>query len=584
MARSRISRLVQSVERMPCRVARKGQRPAASAGSSYHAKRAANRRSGQPPGEPERNHGARVGNNSGAAVEAADTVDAAAATELKNNPAGISRITAERGDDNHRSRAGDNSATPKQVSRRSFLSLPLLLSPMLSAPVHAAMQTAPITQVSSTRVWPANEYTRVTFESATVLKFQQFFVKNPERLVLDIENVELGSALKELAAKIGNDDPFIRTVRVGVNRPNVIRVVLDLKTEVKPQVFAVPPAGEFGHRLMLDIYPAKPVDPLLALLNDDVAGFGNGQQMTADVATLPASPNAKPNAALNATPGANSNADVIVSASVPPLTGSLSRDAKAVANDKPYIDSKPRPNAQSAAKKPRPFVVVLDPGHGGEDPGAIGRRGTREKDIVLVIAKKLKDKLHNDPQYRVALTRDADFFVPLNMRVQKARKLRADLFVSVHADAFVTPHANGSSVFALSERGATSTAASWLANKENDADLIGGVNLNVRDTHLARTLLDLSQTAQINDSLKIGKLVLAEMGGINHLHKAYVEQAGFAVLKAPDIPSILIETAFISNPDEERKLRDAAYQDKLADAIADGIRGYFMKNPALARA
>jgi N-acetylmuramoyl-L-alanine amidase len=409
------------------------------------------------------------------------------------------------------------------------------------------------TQVRSIRVWPASEYTRVTFESATVLKYQQFFVKNPERLVIDIENVELGPALRELAAKIGSDDPFIQTIRVGVNRPNVIRIVLDLKTEVKPQVFAVPPAGEFGHRLMLDIYPAKPADPMLALLNDDVAAFGTGNAM-------------------------------------PDTSGKDKPEAVAIApaptkDTKPGGTEKPSPNkSPPAPKKPRPFVVVIDPGHGGEDPGAIGRRGTREKDIVLIIAKKLKDKLHSDPQYRVALTRDADFFVPLNMRVQRARKLRADLFVSVHADAFVTPQANGSSVFALSERGATSTAANWLADKENNADLIGGVNLNVRDTHLARTLLDLSQTAQINDSLKIGRLVLAEMGEINHLHKAQVEQAGFAVLKAPDIPSILIETAFISNPDEERKLRDPAYQDKLAEAIADGIRGYFRKNPALARA
>jgi N-acetylmuramoyl-L-alanine amidase len=416
------------------------------------------------------------------------------------------------------------------------------------------MQAGPAsTQVRSIRVWPASEYTRVTFESATVLKYQQFFVKNPERLVIDIENVELGPPLRELAAKIGSDDPFIQTIRVGVNRPNVIRIVLDLKTEVKPQVFAVPPAGEFGHRLMLDIYPAKPADPMLALLNDDVAAFGNGNGM-------------------------------------PDTSGKDKPEAVAVApaptkDAKPSGTEKPSPNkSPPAPKKPRPFVVVIDPGHGGEDPGAIGRRGTREKDIVLIIAKKLKDKLHSDPQYRVALTRDADFFVPLNMRVQRARKLRADLFVSVHADAFVTPQANGSSVFALSERGATSTAANWLADKENNADLIGGVNLNVRDTHLARTLLDLSQTAQINDSLKIGRLVLAEMGEINHLHKAHVEQAGFAVLKAPDIPSILIETAFISNPEEERKLRDPAYQDKLAEAIADGIRGYFRKNPALARA
>jgi N-acetylmuramoyl-L-alanine amidase len=432
-----------------------------------------------------------------------------------------------------------------------------MFSPLLPTLATAGMQAGPATmQVRSIRVWPASEYTRVTFESATLLKYQQFFVKNPERLVIDIENIELGPALRELAAKVGSDDPYIQSVRVGVNRPNVIRVVLDLKTEVKPQVFAVPPAGEFGYRLMLDIYPAKPADPMLALLNDDVAAFGNG--------------NSAPDV------GSKDKADAAPTA---PAAPAPSKDSKPGSTEKPSVGKAP-----PAAKKARPFVVVIDPGHGGEDPGAIGRRGTREKDIVLIIAKKLKDKLHSDPQYRVALTRDADFFVPLNMRVQRARKLRADLFVSVHADAFVTPQANGSSVFALSERGATSTAANWLADKENNADLIGGVNLNVRDTHLARTLLDLSQTAQINDSLKIGRLVLAEMGEINHLHKAHVEQAGFAVLKAPDIPSILIETAFISNPDEERRLRDPAYQDKLAEAIADGIRAYFRKNPALARA
>jgi len=432
------------------------------------------------------------------------------------------------------------------------LSLPLLLSPLLATPAYAAAK------ISGTRVWPASEYTRVTFESPTALKYTHFFVKEPERLVIDIENVELGPALKELADKIGKDDPFIQAVRVGVNRANVIRVVLDLKVEVKPQVFAVPPAGEFGHRLMLDIYPAKASDPMLALLNEDVAAFGKN----AGSDPGPAEP----------------------AAGVPGTIAKAPEAPAIIANR----DGKPDNAAKTAdgkgRAKPRPFVVVLDPGHGGEDPGAIGRRGTREKDIVLVIARKLKEKLDDDPQYRVALTRDADFFVPLHMRVQRARKLRADLLVSVHADAFVQSAAHGSSVFALSERGATSTAASWLANKENDADLIGGVNLKTRDTHLARTLLDLSQTAQINDSLKVGRMVLAEMGGINRLHKAQVEQAGFAVLKAPDIPSILIETAFISNPDEERKLRDAAYQNKLAEAIADGIRGYFKKNPALARA
>lgn len=380
-----------------------------------------------------------------------------------------------------------------------------------------------------------------------MLKHKYFFVTDPQRLVLDIENVELGSALRTLAQKIGGDDPYIQTIRVGVNRPNVVRVVLDLKTDVRPQVFAVAPAGGFGHRLMLDIYPARPQDdPLLALLNDDAA------------------------AADGVAPRAGTTE---------PPTGGASTAAPSPA--KPSTESR-SPSAKP--RKERPLVVVIDPGHGGEDPGAIGRRGTMEKDIVLKIAKKLKATLADDPRFRVALTRDGDYFVALNDRVARARKLKADLLVSVHADAFVQAQANGSSVFALSERGATSTAAKWLANKENNADLIGGVNLHVRDNVLARTLLDLSQTAQINDSIKLGKLVLAELGGINRLHKAQVEQAGFAVLKAPDVPSILIETAFISNPDEERKLREPKYQDKMAEAIADGIRNYFNKNPALARA
>ncbi len=421
-------------------------------------------------------------------------------------------------------------------------------------------------KVSATRVWPANEYTRVTFESGAAFQFQQFFLKDPERLVIDIENAELTPALTQLAGKIGPDDPYIKSVRVGLNRPRVVRVVLDLKMEVKPQVFAVPPAGEFGHRLMLDIYPAKPVDPMLALLDEDIAAFGKGN------GKIDGKIDEKTPAIKTESPAPTATATGNPITGEPPPTG----NAKDAASSK-------KPEAPYVARGPRAIVVMFDPGHGGEDPGAIGRRGTREKDVVLMMARKLREKLHDDKQFRVGLTRDADFFVPLGQRVARARKLRADLFVSVHADAFIQSQANGSSVFALSESGATSTAAKWLANKENDADLIGGVNLNARDSVLARTLLDLSQTAQINDSLKVGKLVLAELGGINRLHKNYVEQAGFAVLKAPDIPSILIETAFISNPDEEKKLRDDTYRDKMADAIVDGIRGYFKKNPALAR-
>jgi N-acetylmuramoyl-L-alanine amidase len=256
----------------------------------------------------------------------------------------------------------------------------------------------------------------------------------------------------------------------------------------------------------------------------------------------------------------------------------------------PQVAAKGETPAQKpAARAPRPaserlITSAIDPGHGGEDPGARGRAGTLEKNITLSISQKLKERIENEPNMRAVLTRDGDFFIPLHMRVEKARRARADLFVSIHADAFIKPSANGSSVFALSERGATSVAARWLAKQENDADLIGGVNLGIKDPYLKQTLLDLSQTASINDSLKLGKAVLQEMGGINRLHKNYVEQAGFAVLKAPDIPSILIETAFISNPDEERKLRDPAYQNKMADAIFNGIKRYFSKNPPLAPA
>ncbi|MEO8384300.1 MAG: N-acetylmuramoyl-L-alanine amidase [Betaproteobacteria bacterium] len=448
------------------------------------------------------------------------------------------------------------------------------MSPLLARDVFAA------TKVSSTRVWPANEYTRVTFESPTALKVQHFFVKDPERLVIDIENVELGSALKELAAKIGTNDPYIQSARVGINRTNVIRVVLDLRTEVKPQVFAVPPVGEFGHRLMLDIYPARPKDPMLALLNEDIADFGKGNALDSAPIDNPIVSASKPRKDGSDVPPA---AQSKLADSTAPAKEGVSIFAGDSSFDRP---TKPNnaPGIVSGRKQPRPIIVVLDPGHGGEDPGAIGRRGTREKDIVLVIAKLLKGKLHDDSNFRIALTRDADFFVPLEQRVHRARRLHADLFVSLHADAFIHPQANGSSVFALSERGATSTAAKWLANRENEADLIGGVNLNTKDGFLARTLLDLSQTAQINDSLKLGKLVLSELGEFNRLHKASVEQAGFAVLKAPDIPSILVETAFISNPSEEAKLRDSGYQNKIAGAIADGIRRYFAKNPPIARA
>jgi len=382
------------------------------------------------------------------------------------------------------------------------------------------------------------------------VRHQLFFVKDPERLVVDLEGVEVNDELKALPGKVLATDPYIQSVRVARNRPGVVRIVFELKAEVKPSIFPLAPAGEYKHRLVLDVYPAKPADPLLALVRP--APDPIGEIARAPVTESPAQ--------------------------VPDLPVVKLEPAAAKAAEPPGAAAKP-----AAPKVDRLVTVAIDAGHGGEDPGARGRGGTHEKDVTLAIARRLKARIDQEPNMRAVLVRDGDYFIPLGNRVQKARKVQADLFVSIHADAWVRPDARGSSVFALSERGATSAAARWLAQRENESDLIGGVNLDVKDPVLARTLLDLSQTATINDSLKLGKSVLGEIGDVNSLHKASVEQAGFAVLKAPDIPSILVETAFISNPEEERRLKDSAYQEKLAGAILAGIRSYLAKNPPLAR-
>ncbi len=417
-------------------------------------------------------------------------------------------------------------------------------------------------QIVSSRVWPAQEYTRVTLESAHAVKHQFFFVNNPERLVVDLEGVELGEELKALPAKVGAADPYIQSVRVGVNRPNVVRVVFDLRTEVKPSVFALAPVGEYKHRLVLDIYPKNPADPLLALLGAPTDPVG--EIARAPVVGPPEPPK------VDAPPLPRGR-----EAPLPEPTAKLEPPRAKDAEKKPAEKARP--------KTDRLVIVAIDAGHGGEDSGARGRKGTREKDVTLAIAKRLKSRIDQEPNMRAVLVRDGDYFVPLADRVQKSRRVQADLFVSIHADAWVRPDARGSSVFALSERGATSTAARMLAQRENQSDLIGGVNLGVKDPILARTLLDLSLTATINDSLKLGRAVLTELGDVNALHKAAVEQAGFAVLKAPDIPSILVETAFISNPDEEKRLKDSGYQDRIASAIFGGIKRYLAQNPPLAR-
>lgn len=428
---------------------------------------------------------------------------------------------------------------------RFFRTLLRFFKACIAGLLMAAPSWAAETQVTSTRVWPAPDYTRVTIESQQPVKHTLFRLDNPDRLVLDLEDVALGATLNDIPGKISVEDPYIKGVRVGRFKPGTVRLVFDLKAKIRPEVFSLAPIGDYGHRLVLDVYPLEPPDPLLAFLR-------NREHRHAEPPTVTPAP--------------------APDAPVPP-----------VAKGEPPAAAKPVPRAARPPSE-RLVTIVIDPGHGGEDPGAVGRRGTLEKHVTLAISQKLKERIDNEPNMRAVLTREGDFFIPLHMRVAKARRVRADLFVSIHADAFIKPSANGSSVFALSERGATSAAASWLAKRENDADLIGGVNLGIQDPYLKQTLLDLSQTASINDSLKLGKAVLQEMGGINRLHKNYVEQAGFAVLKAPDIPSILIETAFISNPDEELRLRNPAYQNKMADAIFTGIKRYFAKNPPLAPA
>lgn len=449
-------------------------------------------------------------------------------------------------------------------------------------------------EIIAARVWPGSDYTRITFESSKPVDHRITQLENPERLVLDIDGVTLNEVLKSLSNKIQGSDPYIKAVRTGNFKKGTVRVVIDLKTQIKPKLFALKPAAQYKDRLVLDIYPKQ--DPLMALVEPapattppatppatqpggEAGGWTPGKEIGKSEPATTASNNEK--LAEKTTeksidkPGEKPSSKPADKATE--KGGQETADQSGNGDDNDATDTTPVPNVY------RLITIAIDAGHGGEDPGAHGANGTNEKDITLAIAKKLKAKVDAVPGMRAVLTRDGDYFIPLHGRVVKARKLQADLFVSIHADAFTSPDARGSSVFALSERGATSAMARYLAKTENESDLIGGVSLDDKDANLARTLLDLSQTATINDSLKLGKSVLGHLGKINDLHKGSVEQAGFAVLKSPDIPSILVETAFISNPDEERRLNTEEYRDKMAKAILAGIKKYFASNPPLAK-
>jgi N-acetylmuramoyl-L-alanine amidase len=427
------------------------------------------------------------------------------------------------------------------IQRRELLQTGTLV--LLLGRAHIAHGAA----IVAVRVWPAEDYSRVTLESDTALKARQTFIGQPPRLAVDIEGIELNPALRELVAKVLPEDPNIAGIRVGQYAPGVVRLVIDLKQAIKPQVFTLKPIEPYQHRLVFDLYPTTPPDPLAQLI---------ARHLGPQVARPPAS-------------------------AVDPLGDLIARHA----------DTPPAPALPARGgvgnQTDRLIIIALDPGHGGEDPGAIGRNGTREKDVVLRLAHHLRDRINsssiNGHTLRAYLTREGDFFVPLHVRVQKARQVQADLFVSIHADAFYTPRPQGASVFALSHGGASSSAARWMAAKENKADQIGGINVQAKDAQVQRALLDMSTSAQIKDSLQLGGTLLQEIGRVGKLHKPRVEQAGFAVLKAPDIPSVLVEAAFISNPEEEAKLNSERYQKQLADALMRGIEGYFAKNPPLAR-
>lgn len=409
------------------------------------------------------------------------------------------------------------------------------------------------------RIWPSEDYTRITLESDKALPISHQLLNGPDRLVVDIDGLELNPTLKDLVAKVKPNDPYVTQIRVGQFLPTVVRLVFDLKEAVKPQLFTLEPIAEYQYRLIFDLYPTNPPDPLMRLVKE-----------SARKEKLLAEEQAK-------NPKGAATEEDLIAAFAKKDTAPSKRS-----NPKTVPQSTMTANTQHIPFK-RLITVAIDPGHGGEDPGAIGARGSYEKNIALSIAKRLKNKIDQEDSMRPFLTRDGDYFVPLHRRVFKARQVEADLFISIHADAFIQPHAKGASVFALSQQGATSSAARWMANKENASDLIGGINIKTKDKQVAHLLLDMSTTAQINDSLQVGNSVLRNIGNFAPLHKNRVEQAGFAVLKAPDIPSILIETAFISNPQEEKRLNDEIYQEQIAEAILAGIKGYFAKNPPMAR-
>jgi N-acetylmuramoyl-L-alanine amidase len=366
---------------------------------------------------------------------------------------------------------------------------------------------------------------------------QHQLLDNPLRLVIDLQDLQVDSALRQLPSIIPTDDPWIAQLRVGQFQPRTVRLVFDLRQAVRVEIFESLPVGPYQRRWMIDLHPEREPDALQALLNRRFAAKSDEpglEQLIEDLAR---------------------------------------RDAERKSGGA-------RAHRPAASPPSSDRIIAIDAGHGGEDPGAVGPTGLKEKDVVLDVSRKLAERLAADQGLRPALIRESDYFVPLGHRVRKARALKADLMISVHADAFTEARARGASAFVLSEGAASSAGARYLAQKENAADELGGVDLRRRDKDATRILLELSTRTQIRESSELASLLLSELARIGKLHKPKVERAGFAVLRAPDLPSVLVETAFISNPEEEQRLADANYRDQLADALHNGIKQYLVANAA----
>lgn len=357
------------------------------------------------------------------------------------------------------------------------------------------------TGVNSLRLWSAPDHTRLVFDTSSSIQHKIFSLSKPERLVIDFTDARLNTSL----AGFTGIDRFVRRIRSSTRNGTDLRIVLDLKSRIRPKIFALAPTREYGHRLVLDLF---------------------------DTETIARAP----------------------------------QDQDEVKKYKKY-------------QQARDVVIAIDAGHGGEDPGAIGANGTREKDIVLAIARKLEAMIRQERGMRPVMIRTGDYYLGLRKRSAMARQHKADLFISIHADANKNRRAKGSSVYTLSNRGASSEAARWLAERENSADLVGGVELKDKDDVLASVLLDLSQTGTLQASYDVADKVLGRMRSIGSVHQNSVQKAGFAVLKSPDVPSLLVETAFITNPAEEKKLRTSAHQTHLAKSMLSGIKDYFHRNP-----